>query len=363
MNAITTLRARTRIELPDPPRQLDRLCEGLGDYGATVRREEGLAWISHRLGRAMLTTEGRALRLDVSSEDAASLSMLRGLLAWYVENLEEGLKPDFAWAGDGCDTAQLPYFRAMRVVSNAAVTPHMRRIRLAGPDLGRFAVGGMHLRLLIPPPGVLDPEWPVAGPNGAPVWPQGPRAAIPRVYTNRRIGPAAAWMEVDMVVHGEDEGDDEAGSGPGSRWALGAAPGDPVGILGPGGGEGPVADWVVLAGDETALPAIGRILEELPSDARGVAIVEVADAREEQDLLHPPGVALRWLHRNGLPAGTPNLLPAALRALHWPESGTAAAWAAAEFQVAQSMRCHLRDERGLDKDRCYCAAYWRQERG
>ncbi|WP_139323306.1 siderophore-interacting protein, partial [Roseomonas sp. TAS13] len=242
MNAITTLRARTRIELPDPPRQLDRLCEGLGDYGATVRREEGLAWISHRLGRAMLTTEGRALRLDVSSEDAASLSMLRGLLAWYVENLEEGLKPDFAWAGDGCDTAQLPYFRAMRVVSNAAVTPHMRRIRLAGPDLGRFAVGGMHLRLLIPPPGVLDPEWPVAGPNGAPVWPQGPRAAIPRVYTIRRIGPAAAWMEVDMVVHGEDEGDDEAGSGPGSRWALGAAPGDPVGILGPGGGEGPVAD-------------------------------------------------------------------------------------------------------------------------
>ena len=75
-----------------------------------------------------------------------------------------------------------------------------------------------------------------------------------------------------------------------------AAPGDPVGILGPGGGEGPVADWVVLAGDETALPAIGRILEELPSDARGVAIVEVADAREEQDLPHPPGVALRWLH-------------------------------------------------------------------
>ncbi|GAV37080.1 Vibriobactin utilization protein ViuB [Roseomonas sp. TAS13] len=120
---------------------------------------------------------------------------------------------------------------------------------------------------------------------------------------------------------------------------------------------------MVLAGDETALPAIGRILEELPSDARGVAIVEVADAREEQDLPHPPGVALRWLHRNGLPAGTPNLLPAALRALHWPESGTAAAWAAAEFQVAQSMRCHLRDERGLDKDRCYCAAYWRQERG
>lgn len=76
-------------------------------------------------------------------------------------------------------------------------------------------------------------------------------------------------------------------------------------------------DWTLVAGDETALPAIGRWLEEWPAGARGQVFVEVAEASHRQDLPVPDGVALTWLVRDGAPAATTTLLLDALRAAPW----------------------------------------------
>ncbi|MFY0057010.1 siderophore-interacting protein, partial [Acinetobacter baumannii] len=88
-----------------------------------------------------------------------------------------------------------------------------------------------------------------------------------------------------------------------SAFAERAVVGDRVGVVGPGGGGLVAADWYLFAGDETALPAIARMLESLPAQARGKVFLEVADEAEIQPLTAPPSVDIEWLFRNGEPAG------------------------------------------------------------
>ena len=136
----------------------------------------------------------------------------------------------------------------------------MRRVRLQGEDLERYgAFGGLHVRMLFPTPENPNPVWPVAGSNGQPQWPSEERRPVARVYTIRRLDAAAAHMDIDFVVHGDDDGCE----GVGSAWAMKARPGDEVGIIGPLGRAVRTADWYVLGCDETGLPAASRILENL----------------------------------------------------------------------------------------------------
>ena len=123
-----------------------------------------------------------------------------------------------------------------------------------------------------------------------------------------------------------------------------------------------VADWYLLVGDETGLPAIGRILEELPATARGVALVEVADAGEELPLARPGNVELRWLHRHGAPAGTSRLLAQAACTVEIPRDGRVFAWAGTEFATFRLLRSHWRDTCGLGKREHLAMAYWRRGR-
>ena len=163
--------------------------------------------------------------------------------------------------------------RVLRVLRTAAVTPHMRRITLGGDEIAGIS-RGPNIKLLIPPPGLAEPEWPMAGANGRAIWPAADKRPAVRTYSVRRFDPGAGELDVDFVLHGH--------GGPASRWASDAKPGDVLGIGGPGGRTVADADWYLLAGDHTALPAISAILETLPAAARGHAIIEVPDAQEEQ---------------------------------------------------------------------------------
>jgi NADPH-dependent ferric siderophore reductase len=96
------------------------------------------------------------------------------------------------------------------------------------------------------------------------------------------------------VLHGDQ--------GVASVWAEAARPGDVIGMMGPGGGSMPAMDWCLLAGDETAIPAIARMLEALPETAQGIVLIEVADKGAEQTLPASVGIDIRWLHRDGVVA-------------------------------------------------------------
>src|SRR5690606_8894208 len=128
------------------------------------------------------------------------------------------------------------------------------------------------------------------------IWPSDDKRPKVRTYTIRRIDAAAGTFDADFVLHGDHS--------VGSRWAINAKPGDIVGVRGPTGRPVPEADWYLLVGDETALPAIARTLETLPAAARGVALIEVADEGERQAIEHQTGIEVRWLHRNGAEPGT-----------------------------------------------------------
>lgn len=249
-----------------------------------------------------------------------------------------------------------PNFRLVRVVGSRTITPHMRRVTLAGRDMARFASDEhIHVGLMIPSAGV-DPVWPTLNAQGQVTWPSGPGSPALRRYTIRRHDMAEGTVDIDFVVH--DDG------GPGSAFALRAEAGDVLGMLGPGGGGiAPAADWYLLAGDDTALPAIARMLETLPAQARGVALIEVGSAADEQRIRTRTGIELRWLHRHAGAPGTTGLLPDAVRQVEFPRDGAGIfAWAACEFHAFKAIRSHLRRDRALTRAQHLVVSYWRKGR-
>jgi NADPH-dependent ferric siderophore reductase len=243
-------------------------------------------------------------------------------------------------------------FRSMRVLDVLRVqrvTPLMQRVTLGGAEM-RGIPDGPNIKLVIPPRGA-PPVWPMRGADGGgPVMPPGHPMPVTRTYSVRRLDREAGELDVDFVLHGE---------GIASRWAEEARPGDTIGIGGPGGLEVRPADWYLLAGDHTALPAISRILEMLPPDARGQAFVEVPDRSEEQRLAYAADVSLTWVHRTGLKPGSSRKLEEAVRGMTWPHRGSGFAWLAAESSVVRSLRHYVRDERGLTRREFLAIGYWR----
>jgi len=243
--------------------------------------------------------------------------------------------------------------RLLQVRDVSRLTPKMVRIVLAGDELAGFvsAAHDDHVKLFFPPPGTEQPVLPAQGPNG-PVYPEGAVRPAARDYTPRRYDAAAGTLAIDFVLHGD---------GPATSWAAHARPGHFLGVGGPRGSfiVPDDFDWYLLAGDETALPAIARRLEELPAGTRAIAVIEVADAAEERPLASRARLDTSWLHRDGAPPGETSLLLDAVAALALPP-GEGYAWVAAEAATAKSLRAHLVEARSLRKDRVKAAAYWKR---
>jgi NADPH-dependent ferric siderophore reductase len=243
--------------------------------------------------------------------------------------------------------------RVAEVVRTSRVTPHMIRVVLGGEGLAGLPVGEFtdhYVKLLFPPAGA---------PYGVPYDLEQVRADLPaelwpvtRTYTVRSWDAVAGQLTIDFVHHGE-----EGLAGP---WAASARPGTPIQLLGPGGAyaPSPEADWHLLAGDESALPAIGAALGRLPAGAPVTVVVEVAGPEEEQaDLAVPEGVDLVWVHRgNGVPG---EALVAAVREFPLPP-GQGHVFVHGEAGGIRELRRHLRAERGLAPRFTSISGYWRR---
>ncbi|WP_323014420.1 siderophore-interacting protein [Devosia sp.] len=239
--------------------------------------------------------------------------------------------------------------RLLTVEAITDITPRMRRFRLTGDMAGFASLGHAdHIKAFFFPEGV-EPKTPPIGPRGAEFAP-GERPEM-RDYTPRYWNVAEGWIELDFVLHGD---------GPASGWAAAASIGSTLVIGGPRGSlVVPAAfDWYLLAGDETALPALGRRIEELPAGAPILAVIEVEDEAEEQRFETKAALTLRYVHRKGLPAGNNSLLLDALRTAAFP-LGAAYAYIAGEAAMAQALRAHLTEERGFDPAYIKAAGYWR----
>lgn len=347
----TSLHAETLVRLGSPAGLIARMHAAWSEHCRSEPLDGG--WrIAFSIGAVTVRETPGAARFGIEADDAASLAILQGFIADQLVELTDGADLRIRWEGGAVVGAPPPYFRAMRVIEARQVTPRMRRLRLAGDDLARFAHGGLHMRLLLPARPGERPVWPVTGPDGRQAWPEGDRP-VARVYTIRRIDVAAGEVEVDFVLH---EGDDM----PGAFFAQNARAGDAVGMTGPGGADTPKADWILLAGDETALPAIARGLEEMPAGQRVRALVEIADDEERQTLRTKADLELTWLSRGGRPAGSTTLLQDAVAATGIPEDGRSVfVSAGCEHGAFRAIRKYWRGACGLSRDRHLAVAYWR----
>ena len=241
-------------------------------------------------------------------------------------------------------------FRTLEVLRADTLTPHMRRIVFGGESLRGFlsAAPDDHVKLFFPNARgeIVRPE---VGPDG-PVYADGVDYSPMRDYTPRRYDDRANELTVDFVLHGD---------GPAATWAAQATPGQAIGAGGPRGSMVIADDFDTYAmlGDETALPAIGRWLEELPAGKRAQVVVEIPDAADRQALASPADLSLTWLSRDGGDAATSTRLEDALRA--WPpQAGETFYWIAAESARARRLR-EMLAARGVAKDCLKATGYWK----
>jgi NADPH-dependent ferric siderophore reductase len=237
------------------------------------------------------------------------------------------------------------------VLRSEQLSPHMVRIVLGGDGLANFATRGQtdhYVKLLFLTEGVTYPE-PL---DVRRIREELPREQWPttRTYTVRSWDAEAGELSLDFVVHG-----DEGLAGP---WAANAKPGDAIYFSGPGGGYAPdpEAPWHLLAGDESALPAIAAALEALPSTAKAHVFIEVENAAEEQKLDAPEGAVVRWLHREGRPLGA--ALVEAVTELPF-DATVPQVFVHGEAGFVKELRRVLRVERALPLDRLSISGYWR----
>ena len=240
-----------------------------------------------------------------------------------------------------------------RVEQVERLTPSMIRVVVGGEALEGFAVGEFtdhYVKLQLPPAGApytlpFDPEAVKA---------ELPRAQWPRLrtYTVRAWDAARRRLTLDFVCHG-----DEGIAGP---WALGLKPGDPVQLLGPGGGYAPdpTADWHLLVGDMSVLPAIGASLERIPAGVPVHVVVQVDGPEEEQPLSTPGDLRLTWLHD---PTHDDTVLVEAVRTLDFP-AGRVHAFVHGEAGSVRNLRRHLVVERGLSAAQLSVSGYWKLTR-
>ena len=248
-----------------------------------------------------------------------------------------------------------PVFHPVSVADISQLTPHLRRITFTGDKLAEYPNDGpaTHFKLLLPAPGETGIALPAEGPDGL-VWPD-PRP-IRRTYTPRYVDRDARRLVVDFVLHGDGDGND----GPASKWAAAARVGDQVVVTGARGSYriDPDAAWTLLVADETALPAVGTILDDAPAGARVLLVAEVRDESEELKFDTAADLSVTWCHRGENHAGPGTLAAQAVQDLELPD-GRGAAWIGLEASAMRTVRRYLLGQRGLDREQLYTRGYWK----
>lgn len=214
------------------------------------------------------------------------------------------------------------------------ITPHMQRITFASSALMDFPVRrpAQWVKLFVPTPESEKPSG--------------------RAYTIRHFRESLYEMDIDFVLHGD---------GPCSTWAESAKPGDVVQIAGPRSGFrlDPQVTHLLIGGDETALPAIGAILEALPAGLTVDAFVDIPEDADVQTIHSNADVEITWLPRKGRDARTATDLAAAMMMANLPEEN-GEVWFAAEASVVRTVRRHFQLNRTMPRNRLMMSGYWKK---
>ncbi|TCC55976.1 siderophore-interacting protein [Kribbella pittospori] len=243
------------------------------------------------------------------------------------------------------------------------LSPHLRRVTFVAPRIADVVTAGpdQRIKVLLTPPNGSEIKLP-SGPEWYPEWCAQPvdERFIMRTYTIRALRPEVAELDIEFVLHGVN--------GPASAWVSQAQPGDQIGLILPfavdttsirgllhsGVDYVPPATSVrrILVADETALPALAGVLEQLPATAHATVFVEVPDAGDIRPLPTPGTADVTWIT-------PPNSLLEALKGAELPYD-TDYAWVAGESSMIKSVRRHLVNAAGMAKPSISFQGYWKR---
>lgn len=292
----------------------------------------------------------------------------------------------------------------VRVARTRVLGPSFVRVTFTSPELASFGAGGFDQRIKLLLPVLPVEEYQLPDQDWYVWWRGLPDDLRPvmRTYTVRAARPQVQEVDVDFVLHGVADGH----AGPASAWAATASAGDAALLVAPGNpGSGRMwgVEWappeqartLLLAGDETAVPAVLAVLDRLPAGVRATALLEVPADGDVQDVSSAAEVTVEWLPRNGSHAhgallaervpqvaaqlvdevspsvGDTDLEDVDVDAgILWdvPEQATASgpsalyAWLAGEAGVVKELRRHLVREVGVPRGSVAFMGYWRQGR-
>ncbi|MGI3169819.1 siderophore-interacting protein [Pseudooceanicola sp. C21-150M6] len=300
--------------------------------------------IDSPLARVVLERGTAAMTARIEAEDRVALQTIRDYLCHILDQAAPGLGARGQWQGDFARNAVPLNFCTASVHRIWRIAPNFLRVEMNCADTERLSTSrGMHFSLLLPPAG-RQPVWPRLDGQGRTVMPGGPDQLHRAVYTFVALDPRRGRFTFDVFEHD---------GGRTTNWARAAQPGDTVGISGPGSGEAPPGKDLLIAGDETALPAIRRILEMSPSDRRGRALIEVGSQDDICDLSHPVGMTVTWYLRSRNQSLWDGLSTAPM-----PGMPGGFVWIAAEKDLVRKAKARFRDDLGLEAKDGYLAYYW-----
>lgn len=233
-----------------------------------------------------------------------------------------------------------PAPRTLNVVRTRDITPHMRRVTLGGIGLSDFPADqeSAYIKLIFPQESNSAQDSLID-------------ASKPLMRTYTISAQRDDEIDVDFAIH-------EA-KGPATTWAQNAKVGDQILVGGPGPKKliNSDADWFLLVGDMTALPAITVNLAQLPDDARGYAVLEISTEADRQTLKKPKNVEVHWVV-NAAPNADSSPLLERVQQLDWL-TGQPAVWAACEFHSMRALRQYFKSERLVPKSHLYISSYWK----
>lgn len=328
-----------------PADLLQRIAHEMAEHGLEPRIGAGSVEMRLPQGGARLVLGPRGLRAEVRAGDATQLHQIREGVAHLLDHALPGVAPGLVWTGDlGPEGTTPPNMQAATVVTVGRFGASFLRVELACPGAVALAEGGMHFSLLLPPRG-RAPVWPRLDAKGRTLWPEGADALHRAAFTFVEIDPDAGRIVFDVFDHA---------GGPAADWLRAARPGEPVALMGPGGGDFPPGETLLMAGDETALPAIRRILERSAPTRRGRVILEMGRAGDCLPLAAPPGIEVDWVLRGEGASFWQRILAAPLPA---PDEGRFV-WIAAEQALVRRAKAHFRTTLGVGRAESYFSAYW-----
>jgi len=166
---------------------------------------------------------------------------------------------------------------------------------------------------------------------------------VRRDYTPRRVDTDAREVDIEFALHGH---------GGAAEWARNATIGQRAIIGGPRGSMIlPLAmDWHLLIGDDSALPAVTRRLEELPAGARVDAVLLV-DAADRRTLVTRADARIHWVDSDDALLQVLKELPL--------QPGAGLAWGGGEAALMARVRQVL-VETGMPRQAAKVSAYWKR---